>query len=223
MASYARHDFVWLSQRAWERILCDAPASAREAIVAWRRHDRPAIVRRRDIDAGSDEVCIGIAPPPVAGSKQRIAARVALTEIRKRISPPCLDSILPAMPSCWHAPLLDLQEAACDAGMAFRAYGSAALQYLTGEAHMTSASDIDLLFHPATQAQLATGIGLLSEHAACLPLDGEVVFGNRVAVSWKEWSAAMQTKNGARVLVKDLHTVRLMRTDELLDVLEGAR
>lgn len=223
MASCARHDFVWLSGHGWERVLRDVPASVREAVLQWRRYDRPAIVRRRDIDAGNDEVCIGIAPPPGDSGKQRIATRVAAAEIVKRMSPPSLDRILPALPPSWHAPLVAMQEAASGSGIVFRAYGSAALQHLTGEAHMTPASDIDLLFHPGTPAQLAAGIALLSEHAARLPLDGEVVFRNRQAVSWKEWSATMQANNGARVLAKDLHSVRLMKTGDLLETLGSGR
>lgn len=220
MTSYARHDLVWLTAQGWEQALHQATANVREMARAWQQRDWPAIVRRRDADANETDICIGIAPPPLAGRKQRFGLRVARDAIRERVAPPRIDSLLPSLPVHWQVPLAALHEEAADHGLEFRAYGSAALQYLTGQAHVTDTSDIDLLLRPRTRAQLDGGVALLSAHARRLPLDGEIVFGDGQGVSWKEWAAAIRTGNGARVLVKNLHTVRLLKTGELLDSLE---
>jgi phosphoribosyl-dephospho-CoA transferase len=76
---------------------------------------------------------------------------------------------------------------------------------------------VDVLFHPASRLQLEEGVALLVRHAERLPLDGEIVFPGGAAVSWKEWQMAMT--HPAKVLVKDLQSVRLVDTASLLATL----
>jgi phosphoribosyl-dephospho-CoA transferase len=108
-----------------------------------------------------------------------------------------------------------------DAGaLSVRVFGSVAMQALTGLQYVTATSDVDVLFEPASRAALEDGLALLSRHAAVLPLDGEIVFPGGAAVSWKEWRMAMA--HPAKVLVKDLRSVRLADTASLLARLETA-
>ena len=93
------------------------------------------------------------------------------------------------------------------------------MQALTGLLYVTPASDIDLLFHPTCRRQLDDGVALLARHAEELPLDGEIVFPGGQAVSWKEWRMAIA--NPAKVIVKELHGVRLVDTASLLSTLEA--
>jgi phosphoribosyl-dephospho-CoA transferase len=102
----------------------------------------------------------------------------------------------------------------------FYVYGSAALQALTGMEYVTASSDIDLLFEPATQAELDDGLMLLGAYALSLPLDGEVIFPGGAAVAWKEWMAATGAPGNPRVLVKENQHVRLRTTADLLRNLE---
>jgi phosphoribosyl-dephospho-CoA transferase len=181
--------------------------------MRWQSQHWPVVVRRLDADAAADEICLGLPlPPDAAGVKVRIALRARLAEVERV------------------APALTLREAAVREGVAafcedadglpLRVFGSVAMQALTGLRYVTASSDIDVLFAPASRQQLEDGLALLSRHGATLPLDGEVVFPGGAAVSWKEWQMAMT--HPAKVLVKDLRSVRLLDTASLLATLEAA-
>ena len=60
-----------------------------------------------------------------------------------------------------------------------RVFGSLAWQALSGLQYLTPQSDIDLLWHPLSNAQLQQGIALLArwEQDHGLRADGEVLFG----------------------------------------------
>jgi phosphoribosyl-dephospho-CoA transferase len=220
MASCARHDLVWLAEQGWQQALDDAPVVLQPALQRWRERRLPAIVRRQDADASASDICLGIALPPQGGHKQRIGLRVALANIVATCPPPAVEAMMAVAPADWQAPLAEFHASAAAAGISFRAYGSAALQYLTGEQYVTPASDIDLLFQPRTRGQLAAGVALLSSYSTRLPLDGEIVFPSGQAVAWKEWAGALNATGAPRVLVKARDAVRLMKTDELLATLD---
>ncbi len=185
--------------------------------MRWQQRDWPAIVRRRDADAGYDEICLGIPlpPDPVSGVKVRISLRVHRSHLVRTTAP----LLLRAMPrnlelaglAAWPRP------GASTAEVTLHVYGSFAMEALTGERYLTPASDIDLLFYPTSVPQLDAALALLSAHAH-LPLDGEIVFPDGCAVSWKEWLQA--SANRSRVLVKDQHMVRLQDSAQLLAMLE---
>jgi len=73
---------------------------------------------------------------------------------------------------------------------------------------------------PTSRDQLRAGLTLLAQHAALLPLDGEIVFPSGRAVAWKEWLLVDATPRGMRVLVKDGRQVSLQRADLLLEELQ---
>lgn len=213
-----RHDLAWLTAQGWEAACGAAAAQHRPALAAWRRNGWPAVVRRRDADAGQDDVCLGIPlpPDPDSGAKVRISLRVARDHIA-HVTPPLP---LRAAPLGNGLAALDAltRPGASTADISLHIYGSLAMQALTGQAYLTPASDIDLLFYPATTPQLDAGLALLAAHATLLPLDGEIVFPDGCAVSWKEWLQA--TASRSRVLVKDLDAVRLAEPAQLLAMLE---
>jgi phosphoribosyl-dephospho-CoA transferase len=191
---YSRHDLVWLTQAGWDA------APAHPALAQWRAHDWPAVVRRHEPGLGNDVVCLGVPLP----DRQRVAMTVDADHVARRRPPLPLADVLGAAPPAWLAALVALQRAAA---VDLRVVGSLAMQSLTGLAYLRPASDIDVLLTPATTAELDAGLALLEQHAALLPLDGEIVFANGDAVNWKEWLAAR--RGSARVLVKSLHAVRL--------------
>jgi phosphoribosyl-dephospho-CoA transferase len=215
----ARHDLAWLNHQGWEHAIAAARPEHRTALARWQKNDWPAVVRRRDADAGPDQVCLGIPLPPAlpSGEKVRIALRAERVHIR-RTTPP-----LPLRAAPMGGELAALhaltQPAASTAEVTLHVYGSFAMQVLTGEAYLTPSSDIDLLFYPTRRPQLDAGLALLAAHAQSLPLDGEIVFPGGAAVSWKEWLQAAASRS--RVLVKDLHTVRLAEPAQLLAMLES--
>jgi phosphoribosyl-dephospho-CoA transferase len=214
---YSRHDLVWLSAEGWHAAAGRSSALELDAIGLWRREDWPAIVRRNDIGAGHDTISLGLAlpPDPVDGSKRRIALRANRSHVVRHAPPLPLAQAIASAPNEWRAGLAALDAGA--AGYGLRGYGSLALQAITARRYLTGRSDIDLLFRPATIAQLGAGIDLLSSHAVHLPLDGEVVFPSGDAVAWKEWRDA--ASRGARVLAKSIDAVRLLSPASLLATL----
>ncbi|NHZ32742.1 malonate decarboxylase holo-[acyl-carrier-protein] synthase [Massilia rubra] len=210
---YSRHDQAWLSGAGWAAVLDGAPPAHAAALEQWRRHDWPLIVTRRTPDAAPGAVCLGLAPPPEAGRKLRIALQVDEQSVARVENALTLRAAAAAAPARWAAPLAALL---ADAGsITLRAYGSLALQAVTRLTYLTESSDIDLLFTPASLHQLDAGMSLLQSHQQNLPLDGEIVFPDGAAVAWKEWRDAA----GARVLVKDAGSVRLATTASLRELL----
>ncbi|RSZ61023.1 malonate decarboxylase holo-[acyl-carrier-protein] synthase [Massilia atriviolacea] len=212
---FSRHDRAWLSSAGWTSALDGAAPAHRQALEQWRRHDWPLIVTRRTPDAAPGAVCLGLALPPDGGRKLRIAVQVDAHAVARAEPALALQAAAAAAPAQWSAPLAALL---ADAGaIVLRAYGSLALQAVTGLHYLSASSDIDLLFEPADLHELDAGVQLLQTHRQRLPLDGEIVFPGGAAVAWKEWRDAAI---GARVLVKDAGAVRLMTTASLRDLLQ---
>ncbi|MDB5762665.1 MAG: mdcG [Herminiimonas sp.] len=218
----ARHSLVWLSGEGWQKALDTLPRRCHHAIEQWRQADWPATVRRADIDTPERQVCLGLAlpPDPVDGSKLRIPFRSCIADVSKALDPVGIDAVIDAVPETWRARLAALQAEIKRNALSVKVYGSAALQALTGQRYVTAASDIDLLFYPATKIQLSAGIDLLASCANMLPLDGEIVFPSGQAVAWKEWDNAARMQGNARVLVKDNRKVSLATTTALLSTLQ---
>jgi phosphoribosyl-dephospho-CoA transferase len=216
-ASLERHMLCWLSEDGWRDVLQAAQPQHRVALKLWQDQDWPAVARRLDGDARQDEVCLGVPLPPDedTGEKVRIALRVNAAHI-SRTSPAVQLQAAIRSSGPWKEALTALE---LDArGLDLRLYGSLAMQALTGLLYLSPTSDVDLLFHPRGRRQLATGVALLWQYSAYLPLDGEIVFPGGQAVSWKEWRLAMTYP--AKVIVKQLHSVRLADTESLLATLE---
>jgi phosphoribosyl-dephospho-CoA transferase len=141
-----------------------------------------------------------------------------------------LVDVLPTAPLHWQTALRVMTAEIRAQGLDLRVYGSLALQTLTRQPYLRDTSDIDILFRPSNRLQLKQGMALLARHAACLPLDGEVLLGQDNAVAWKEWLQCMAERDsdgngdvngGQRVLVKRLHGVQLQRVDGLLEALDA--
>lgn len=207
---FSRHELVWLTGRGWDAALERALPGQQVAIEQWRREDWPAVVRRADTGLAVGEVSLGIPLPPTPdGVKGRIALNASGIDVAQRRPALTLVEAAQAASAHWR-PALDVLAAS----VPLRAYGSLAMQAITGQAYLTPSSDIDLLFFPAAANALRAGLALLEHHAAVLPLDGEIVFPSGAAVAWKEWLNA--SRNEARVLVKEAGAVRLAPTAELL-------
>jgi|SRR5471032_1329886 len=213
-----RHTLVWLTELGWQTVMRSAQPQHRAALTLWQGQDWPAVVRRFDIGAQSDEVCLGLPLPPDddTGEKVRISLRAQVQEISRTSPAVELRSALRCS-GPWREALATLERET--EHLHLRIYGSMAMQALTGLLYLTPTSDIDILFRPRSREELHDGVALLTRHAAHFPLDGEIVFPGGHAVSWKEWRMAME--NPARVIVKELHAVRLIDTKSLLATLES--
>ena len=216
---YKRHSLVWLSERGWHDAALMLPDAHRHHVRLWQAHDWPTIVRRRDTDCPADAICLGVALPPDAeGNKLRLPLRVAKERVRRVQDPLAILNVIPYVTAAWRDALQQLNNEVAAKGLSVRVYGSLALQTLTGQAYLRTSSDIDLLFRPSSDRQLTEGIDLLERHAQALPLDGEVVFPDDAAVSWKEWAQACHHPDN-RVLLKRSGDVVLMRVGDLLAML----
>lgn len=212
---YSRHDLVWLTAQGWKEAAATVRPGDLASLALWERQDWPAVVRRRDVGQPAGSVSLGIALPPAAADapKERIGLRVSAQHVARHAQALPLGEAMAAAPEAWRAGLAALD----GAGMALRAYGSLALQAITGLPYLTPRSDIDLLLAPRSRGELDAGIAALSRHAGALPLDGEILFPQGVAVAWKEWRDA---RDGMRVLVKTMDAVRLDARATLLATLE---
>ena len=218
---FARHDLVWLSEAGWDDVTRQADAQQHPALERWRAADWPAVVRRADDEAETGQVCLGVALPPDAqGNKPRIGVRVASESVRESRGPLPLTEVIEAAPTAWQPALEALAAEAAERQLSFRVYGSLALQALTGQKYLTPKSDIDVLFLPASLTELGRGTGLLSYFSGQLPLDGEIVFPGRKAVSWKEWVQAMHARGNPRVLAKSHQDIALFSVESLLSTFD---
>ena len=213
-----RHMLVWLDDAGWKAAQATEDPQHKAAFRLWQIQSWPVVVRRADADAAADEICLGLPLPPDedSGQKVRISLRAHAAHIEKTAPAMELVAVRRASPSTWRAQLAALERDAAD--MHLRAYGSLAMEAITELPYVSETSDVDILFHPDSRRQLEDGVATLSRHASLLPLDGEIVFPGGAAVSWKEWRMAIA--NPAKVIVKELHTVRLADTASLLALLE---
>ena len=194
-------------------------------VAAWLAADRPLVVARQpcgEVISGSitvGTIATGLALPPVQG-KRRIAFSVAAHDIARYTPPLRLADAIAHAPAAWQPALAELDAAAIHIDLELRVFGSLAWQALSGLPYMTLRSDIDLLWHPLSNAQLQQGIALLArwEQSSGLRADGEVLFGGNSAVSWREW-AALKSGGDQRVLVKRSSSAELVAARELLELL----
>ena len=195
----SRHDLVWLDAVTWRDGLRSSLDEARTAEVDdWVRRGRALVTRRRDADADADGCCLGIALPLAAG-RRRIGLVVDRQAVTRVAAPLALDAVIDAAPLRWHAALRDLHRRAAEVDTPLRVYGSFAWQAISGEACVTSTSDLDLLWDARDDDQVSRAIGLLLEweRDSGLRGDGEVRFADGDAVAWREL-----TTGASRVLVK---------------------
>jgi phosphoribosyl-dephospho-CoA transferase len=167
----------------------------------------------------TDTIAVGLALPPAQG-KRRIALSVAAHDIARYTPPLLLADAIAHAPAGWQPALAELEAAASNIDLELRVFGSLAWQALSGLPYLTAQSDIDLLWHPQSHAQLQQGIALLAhwERSSGLRADGEVLFGGNSAVSWREW-ATLKSGDDQRVLVKRTSSAGLVAARELLEML----
>ena len=216
-----RHSLIWLNAEGWRAVLAQTPLQFLRDVVRWRDAAWPLTVRRRDSDCADGQVCVGIALPPVDGDKTRLPYRVSRSAVTQFQSALPLADIVAALPSTWRDAALNLHRAALQAGVPVRAYGSAALQSITGLPYLHADSDIDLLWRPASVPQLDDCVRLFNQFDRQLPLDGEILFGTTAAVAAREWCDAAQQGDAFRVLTKQAAGVALVRKDALISLLDG--
>jgi phosphoribosyl-dephospho-CoA transferase len=194
-------------------------------VAAWLAADHPLVVARQQCgEALSNSISVrtiamGLALPPAQG-KRRIPLSVHTHDIIRYTPPLRLTDAIAHAPAEWQPALSELDAAAHHMDIELRVFGSLAWQALSGLQYLTPQSDIDLLWHPQSHTQLQQGIALLArwEQSSGLHADGEVLFGDGSAVSWREW-ATLKSGDAQRVLVKRTSSAELVDARELLELL----
>ncbi len=215
-----RHSLVWLDVQGWCEVVSQVPLQHRAAITQWREADFPLTVRRRDADCPNDQLCLGIALPPLEGIKTRLPFRIDHRTVHRYQDPLSMAEVLSALPPRWRDAAMRLDLAAQRVGLLLQVFGSAALESITGMRYLHTASDLDILLTPTNIQQLDACVRLFTTFSKELPLDGEILFGKGYAVAAKEWCNATQQEDGFRVLTKHGTGVALMRKDALVALLE---
>jgi phosphoribosyl-dephospho-CoA transferase len=187
---------------------------------AWIEAGGPLVVTRQNGVAGAlrERVALGLALP----GRVRIALALPRAALARIAPPPALAECIAAAPPRWRAPLAELDARAKSAGIMLRVFGSLAWQALCGLRYVDAASDVDLLWRPATRAQVEDGVAMLRdwERTSGIRADGEIVFGDDDAVAWREWA---ERDRAGRLLAKRLGEPVLRTPSELLRSLERAR
>lgn len=203
--SISRHDLVWLTTEGWD-CLYDQSPEKKEELTFWQEHNYPTIVRRCELPISHERIAVGMALPPSMG-KQRLAFSVGSKHINNISKPLSLTKIIPYAPKSWQENLITLAQENLEIGV----YGSLSWQVLTQLDYVQLHSDIDLLFKIDTHSQLTKALTVLKHFSLSLPLDGELIFPDGSAVSWKEMRDQQPS-----LLVKRLNSVNLVKREVLL-------
>lgn len=187
-----RHARVWLDPLTWRAHLSSShDADILAALDGWITKGRPAVARRREGTAGSDdddgERYLAIALPAAAG-RARIAFVVRSQVVVRVAAPLTLAEAIATAPAEWREPLRDLAMRGLSLGTVFRVYGSLAWQHITGETCVTPRSDIDLLWAASDSEHIARVLEALVawERDSGISADGEMLLADGAAVAWRE-------------------------------------
>lgn len=184
---FRRHDLVWLDETRWRGALRSPLGDvALAAIDAWFSSGRPAVVRRDD-DAGSYGLSLGVALP-LTHTVRKLPLQVDAGVVRRTTPPLELVTVIASAPSSWRSELASLAAGANAIGVDLRVYGSLVWQHVSGEPYVTPASDVDLLWRVADQARLEEMLEYLVQWQSTsgLTADGELLLDDDTAVAWKE-------------------------------------
>lgn len=161
-------------------------------LARWVEERRPLVVASAGAEDSPGRVRLGLALP----DKTRIGCLADGAAITALQPPPTIAETVDHAPESWRARL-----AALDAALPGRCriYGSLAWQIRTGLAYVRpDSSDLDLIVTVADGADADGVCAVLGRFEGEFPrLDGELDFGPRGAVPWREWAGG-----AARFLVK---------------------
>lgn len=222
--SPARHDLMWLEAGAAARARplpgCSAGLhDAAGALAAWIAADRPLVVARQPGERAPGRIVLGLPLPPSAG-KHRIAFDIPLAQVRRRAPPPPLSAIASLLPDEWQTTLQTLTTHPDIVATAPRAFGSAAMQAITGTTCLGEDSDLDLLLKPTSRAAAERALDALGALVAqgCRPrLDGEMLDRHGRATSWRELLSGAK-----QVLFKHTERIGMTRREDFLEACEAS-
>jgi phosphoribosyl-dephospho-CoA transferase len=190
MTPLRRHQIAWLSEAGWRSVQDrDWDAPARDCLAHWAAKRLPLVVTRQAGRASEEWVALGL-PAPGRWGRRRFALGVARRDVLYFDEFPLAERALALLPAparpAWRSLCSDLKAAGANA----RVYGSYGWQLLSELDHVREGSDIDLWLSVSDSDQAdAVAACLQSFSSEPVRLDGELMFGDGVAVAWREWLA----------------------------------
>ena len=188
--SIRRHDLVFVSVAGWRSLLeTRGDLAANPLLARWVDNGWP-LVRRRAAPGDGAGAPLGLPLPPFAG-KGRVAIVMDPEAIVSVAPPPTLRSVRASAPPRWRSALDAVSELATRHSIEARVFGSLAWQALTGLTYLTDQSDLDLLLcvHQEVGLRALTESLAAIEKRAPMRLDGELAFGDGLALNWRELHA----------------------------------
>ncbi|ACI93977.1 holo-ACP synthase, malonate decarboxylase-specific [Afipia carboxidovorans OM5] len=213
-----RHAFVYCApERLSDGAIRTAHSQDIAVIESWIRAGRPLIARTRSDRDADGLIALGL-PLPLNLGKKRIALTVEPSLVQSVAQPPSLREAIETLPPEWRAGVDRLCQELTEHAASVRVVGSLAWQYLTGEIYLHPRSDLDLVIHPTSMAQLRALLQILedSDLSPGPRIDGEIVAPSGEAVAWRELLSSSRD-----VLVKDIRGPRIASRDMWLSPLEG--
>lgn len=199
MTRLRRHALVWLSHTPQPDLKQDG-----SLVDQWHADGNPFVVCRQR----SDLLSLGFCWPAPGLRPRRIAVQAGHEEIVRVSRPPMLEEVAALRPDAFTR----LSNAAADAGLDVRVFGSWMWQTLTGGPHVNASSDLDVLIDVASEAGADHAAAFLQREAADCPftLDGELSFPGLGEVHWREYLSGEPA-----LLFKSIGALRMIRREEM--------
>lgn len=200
---------VWVDPASWRAALdsrSDLPFTP--MLDIWAESGWPLVARRAACCDGPDRVPLGLPLPPHHG-RHRLRFAMPAEAIDRSAPPPLLEEAAECAPARWHETIASLIRI----DPSVRCFGSLAWQHLTGLPYVTATSDLDLLWHPGSDAEASALARQISALDACTPMqiDGEFIAPSGRAVQWREWHLSAASE----LVVKANDEVRIIARERL--------
>ena len=221
---WRRHDLLRVMPEVWAPVLSRCLSIADLPLVRnWADRGWPVIVRRRADTEEPGLVPIGLPLPPALG-KRRLALLLSPDGISQHLSPPLLQAAASVADSGWRSTIDSLLALGARTGVEPSAFGSLMWQHQTGLPYVSTRSDLDVLWLVPSGFDVLSLVFSIAElqRGAAMPIDGEIVFRDGAAVSWRELWLARRAADRASVLVKTMEGVRLLDVASLPGVRQHA-
>lgn len=203
-----RHDQAWLAPNFDPRpFVCDVRLA--DAARAWLAAGRPLVVAsQQEIEPSRARLGLTL---PGADARRRVGLIVPRGAIARTARALGLCDAIDTAPSGWRSLMRAIDALCVECRVTPRVFGSLAAQLVSGEAFLTSASDLDLLFECGSASDLDALLAGLRALDGCVPrVDGEVLMPGGWAVAWRELDGALAGGASSRVLARSACEVNLL-------------
>lgn len=207
MDALERHQLLWLTDTAWEKVQQrDWDPQESTVLAHWREQRLPVVVTLQRGDVPLDLVCVGL-PAPTQWARRKLAFTISENGILTQAKFPTLAQI--SHDRAWCLAALDLQSALAPCKVRCHVHGSYGWQHLTGLSYLHAESDLDLSLGVTHFEQAVQVVALLDKAQLPPRLDGELAFPGNQAVAWRELLQLFHGKV-SQVLVKNRFGVALV-------------